>query len=973
MFPTHNIDSLITSEQDNSKLNITLENIDDLKSFLCSQPINTKLPSVNLNLMCINIQSIRSNFDALKILLSEINSNVDILILTETWIGEAEVDFYRLPNYKMYHFCRSYNRSGGIMVYIKNVYDFLNLNTSMTTSECVLIYSSKFDLAIYATYRSHAFSINDFNHELDAVLQSLNHSNLVLIGDLNIDILTETHSTADYINLLHEHGFMSMFSIVSRLRSNTCIDHIWHKDVKSNCRDFSTARFICGLTDHLPIFCKINLISSYVAPDYDPKIYRFININSLTNYLCNYKFNTKYLNTDPYNQFNDFHNKIIAIKNNFSFTSVKNKIAKAAKKDWINDEIICMTKIKDKLYKKHVRYPGDNFYKLAYKTTAKVLKRKISHAKNTFYINKLNNFKNSKEQWSFINNILGIQNKTRTLPSYNNELNLANTFNHFFVANSRCSHSDYSNYKPGFPSQLNSFSCLDITSEEIQRCIKKLNAKVSPGFDQINAKTLNIVALFHSDLLANLFNNLLISGIFPDSLKISIVSPIFKKGDPEELQNYRPISVLPLLSKVFEVILKDRLLSFLNHTNFFSENQYGFLPNKSTETALLKFTDFIYRSINSNKITIAIFLDISKAFDTVNHKILLHKLHTIGIRGNYHNLFVSYLSNRQQIVKIGDCYSDMLSINCGVFQGTVLGPLLFLIFINDMCNLKLNGQILTFADDTTLLYSLEGHQNYNKLINDDLIIIRSWFINNSLKLNISKTKFINFNLHKDSNLNFSLFYHADSCNINDHCQCKTIERVNSFKYLGVFVDSNLKWKTHINYVIKRLRFLLYRFKHLHFVTNRKFLLQLYFAWVHPILNYGLSVWGGDYLSSYSVLFSIHNKFIKILNSSHHYDITVYKSLNILPLRYLYLYKICLIIYKNPNCCEKKPNISLRRSNDIYKIPFPYKEIMRKTFSYLGPKMFNSLHPNIQNSPSCNIFKKQLKSFLFSFMNIEQFF
>lgn len=976
MLPSQRLDqlnTLITSESENTKQNITLDNTNDLINFLCSPSVNNLVPSVVLNIMHINIQSVRSNFNSLNILLSEANFKFDIIILTETWICDSEIDFYQLNNYNMFYFCREYNRSGGLIVYVKNTHDFLNSNLTMTTSECVLISSSNLNLSICAVYRSHAFTITEFNNELENVLQNLTYNNIVLIGDLNIDILTETNSNSNYINILHEHGFKCTFSCVSRVISHTCIDHIWHRDIKSAC-NISTARLIYSLSDHFPIFCKIDLKANFNLPQPKQEIVRYVDYKSMVNYLSTYSFDVINMSNDPNDIFNDFHNRVIAVKNNFSFQKIKFLTSNIVKKDWLNDEILKMTKIKEKLYKKHLRYPGDNFYKTAYKTTVRVLKLKIREAKNAFLINKFNNLKNSKAQWLFVNEILGIQNKKHTLPSIKDDSYLANCFNKYFVSSISCDDSSYLNYKSDISPNLNSFTFHDITPDEIKRCINKLNPKVSSGFDNINAVTLKNISNLHAPHIANIFNTLLYSGLFPNSLKLSIVTPIYKKGDPEDLGNYRPISVLPILSKIYEGIIKEQLFDYLCYIDFFSPNQHGFLPNKSTETVLIKFTDFIYRSIDNSKITIAIFLDIRKAFDSVNHNILLHKLYTIGIRGTFHNLFKSYLSNRKQIVKINKSHSDLLPINCGVFQGTVLGPLLFLIFINDLCNLKLNGQILTFADDTALLYSFNNNQNYNNLINDDLIKIRSWFLNNSLKLNIDKTKFLIFNLHNSSVCDLSLIYHLDSCNIDSNCQCDTLDRVNSIKYLGVAIDSNLKWKTHISSVVKKLRFLLFRFRHLRYSTSSKFLLQLYYAWVHPTFCYGLTAWGGDYNSNISILYPLQNKFIKIiLNTNNHPDLLMYKSLNILPLRYLYLYQISIFIYRNQNFCEKKSFNSLRRPNEIYKIPYPKKEIMRKTFSYLAPKFYNSLPLTIQNSPTKNNFKRKLKIFLFTLTNIEQFF
>ena len=231
-----------------------------------------------------------------------------------------------------------------------------------------------------------------------------------------------------------------------------------------------------------------------------------------------------------------------------------------------------------------------------------------------------------------------------------------------------------------------------------------------------------------------------------------------------------------------------------------------------------------------------------------------------------------------------------------------------------------------------------------------------------------------FNVGRTPDLNLSLIYHLDTCSINSTCECKALDSVNSIKYLGLSIDSNLKWKSHILYIVKKLRFLLFRFKHLRYSTSNKFLLQLYYAWVHPVLSYGIVAWGSDYISNFSVINSLHSKILKIiLNNNNHVNLLIYHSINILPLRYLYFYKTSIFIFKNPDFCERKIFTSLRRTNEIYKIPFPNKEIMRKSFTYLGPKFFNSLPLNIQSSNSVHLFRKQLKCFLFACSNIEYFF
>ena len=223
-----------------------------------------------------------------------------------------------------------------------------------------------------------------------------------------------------------------------------------------------------------------------------------------------------------------------------------------------------------------------------------------------------------------------------------------------------------------------------------------------------------------------------------------------------------------------------------------------------TEDALLKFTSVIYKSLNDNLKTVAIFIDISKAFDSVNHEILLRKLYSAGIRGRQHEWFVSYLKNRKQFVKIGDICSEFCLINKGVPQGSILGPILFIIFINDLCNLELCGQIVTYADDTVIIFSTTSYELLKDMINSDLMKIKNWFKNNDLKINSNKTKYINFSLKQDFSNNLTIKYHIDCFEETPICNCPEISKVENIKYLGLYVHQSFKWKLHAGKINNKL-------------------------------------------------------------------------------------------------------------------------------------------------------------------------
>ena len=268
-----------------------------------------------------------------------------------------------------------------------------------------------------------------------------------------------------------------------------------------------------------------------------------------------------------------------------------------------------------------------------------------------------------------------------------------------------------------------------IEEHEIETLIKEMNVNKSPDIYNISVKALKISEPIITPYLTKIFNSSFNTGIFPENLKLAKIIPLFKNnGSRLSVNNYRPISLLPLFSKILEKLMHLRITKFLIRYNILFENQFGFQKGKSTAQAILNVSKKIIDAIENKKVPISIFLDFAKAFDTVNHEILLKKLYHYGIRGVAHEWFKSYLSNRIQIVEINGKQSDKSTITCGVPQGSILGPLLFILYVNDMHKCSKEFQFTLFADDTSLFYAGNKNDDLSTILNAELSKISDWLV-----------------------------------------------------------------------------------------------------------------------------------------------------------------------------------------------------------------------------------------------------
>ena len=452
-------------------------------------------------------------------------------------------------------------------------------------------------------------------------------------------------------------------------------------------------------------------------------------------------------------------------------------------------------------------------------------------------------------------------------------------------------------------------------------------------------------------------------GQYPDALKIACVTALFKSGDKLNPNNYRPISSLPILNKVFEKLIYTRLYSFFENKNLFSKDQFGFRKGKSTGEAVNKFLENVYSTINDNSYLGAIFLDLSKAFDTVPHDILISKLNNYGVRGIAGSLIESYLANRKQFVSVNGVNSSMSSVTIGVPQGSVLGPLLFLIYINDLsvCTTKLKS--ILFADDTTLYTSNKNVNNLCADMSAELVLVKEWLLSNRLTLNVKKTFYMIFSLRKvpeDTRVTIG---------------SQVLDRQHNGKFLGVILDDKLTFREHTDLVSKKVSKLCGLFFKLKQSFPIHILIKLYYSLIYPYLTYCLLAWGSASHSQLHPILLLQKRVVRILTNSEYLAHTkpLFKELQILDIHKLHDFHTllhmhrCLVQEKYPELKARVQSLQISHGHNtrtsLLRLPLCKNYVSRKMLLFRCIKSWNVLPAPIKGQYSFSLFKSRCKAYL----------
>ena len=599
-----------------------------------------------------------------------------------------------------------------------------------------------------------------------------------------------------------------------------------------------------------------------------------------------------------------------------------------------------------------------------------------------FHILGTANSKNIKNTWAGIKDLITLKPKGLYGPSkivvgnstIKDPKSIAATFNEFFSNIGRKLASDIPpvDIDPQLflaPPQANSFLLFPVTTLEIEHEITNLNSSKASGPFSIPICLLKLLKTCLSFPLQIIFNFSFSSGCVPDQFKVANVIPIHKKDSVTCMSNYRPISLLSIFSKIMEKLVCKRLTSFIDKHQILFDNQFGFRERHSTMHAILLITDKIQKAIEKGLFSCGIFLDISKAFDTVDHSILIKKLSNYGIRGIANEWFSSYLSNRKQHVSIGSTKSEDLVITRGVPQGSVLGPLLFHLYINDFSNCSKLFDFHVFADDTNLFYSNSSLAELEICINNNLKLVSNWLKVNKLSLNIDKTNFIIFHPpQKATNYQVRLLI----SNVE-------IKQERYIKYLGLFIDSHLSWKFHILHITKKIKRCIGILSKIRYFVSQQILVQLYYTLIYPFLTYSLVTWGNTYQAFLRPFITIQKKAVRIITFSEYnsHSSPLFSMLELLKFNDLIYLDNALFMFdyhantlpvafnnffKSLN--KAHPYNTRLASRSSYYLPKVRTNFGKFNIRFNGVKIWNSIEENLK-SKSRTQFKKLLKRSIIS--------
>ena len=944
---------------------------------------NSLFNGKGLNFMHLNIHYLYPKLDELKHLL-EIHSKVDVLGLCETFLNDAFCDSeLQLNNYQMFRKDRQTN-GGGVIVYVKTNYTCQQRpDLECDTLETIWLEikpSNQKSILLGYVYRPPSAStiwFDEFEKSLEKAF--IENKETILLGDFNINFIKGTSINSTWNNITNSFRLSQLVSKPTRVTSTseTVIDHVYSNEPAN----ITNIQVPClSLSDHFPVcFNRKSTQHHQNGPLHNTIHYRsykhFNEQNFLKDLECQ-PWSVLDIYDDPDDALDYFVNIFTDVMDSH-LPQRERRVKYRQQPDWFNTEIADAIKSRDSA-KKHKNEDQFKFWRQKVKLLSK-------RAKKSFYSRSINeNKRNPRSLWRNLKELSGKSDQVYQTNYINDDdgnpiedpLTTAETFNTFFtnifktVSNPPNSLNNESRdlinrFVSSKTENQNAFQLPFVAEEFILRQLQLLDESKSTGLDGIGPRILKMSHTIIAKPLTKVLNLSIKSSKFPERFKNAKVTPIHKKGSKSDKNNYRPISILPIISKLLERHVANSVKQFLETNELLYVRQSGFRENHSCETALTAIIDDWLSAINDKLSVGTVFLDLTKAFDLVNHSLLLCKLNLYKFSTSSVQWFSSYLTNRSQKVCVSGHMSEAQTITAGVPQGSILGPLLFILYINDLPLHSKTESFDMFADDTTIsCFGKTISEVHNKL-QSEISKVGSWCKQNCMIPNAVKTK--TMYISPSNSKAVSSHISTNFIQIQD----ESVSYCDSEKLLGVNVDQNLNWKFQAEQVLKKCNtnlYLLLRIKAFLNLHSRKLFFN---AYILPYLDYCCTIWGNCSNELLNIFLKFQKRAARIIldKSFDAPSQELFFELRWMTFADRIDYKKAILVYKSLNnicpayMCSKftysdinQPHSLRSGENKELKVPKPNLEFFRKSLTYSGPVIWNKIPKSVRLADTLQSFK-----------------
>lgn len=861
--------------------------------------------------MQLNVRGISSldKFAQLCTAIATFPFRFDVIALSEVKLNaSSHFKLYNINGFTRFANLRAARSGGGVIVFVNSSLQVCEKSSSLVGVEKLSLTISRRDRKVRVLVYYRAPVPSNLRLFFDDVENEISTSSLhtILLGDINISVNNRANhpspsdrASAEYVELLGSFGYSVTNNLPTRSLSGRTIDHFaCNFDNVFNISNY-TIEFDAKFTDHNII---ISLIDFPSWTRHDKKT--ITRTSTAFSELCkHFPDTTAHIESleDPEiicdSIVSAIHSAVA------SATTTRTYTVRHAEKinQWTSEKAIKLILEKDKILTKRRQKPGS---KLDDELKALEDELRVTN-KNDYasYVRRKTSTKDPKKMWRNLNGITGrskIRNPISQLNSngkcHTDNLGIANALNDYF---STCADEYLAADSPEIQepdvheSSLPTIFLSPPSLCEVQSVVRSLCNDTAPGSDGITVRAVKSLLPVIGPLLVHLVAVIFSTGIFPSALKHAVVTPIYKTGDQSLPENHRPISMLSVLSRIIERILLQRLTSFVcdKHKKLFS-HQFGFRSKCSTENAAIEVVNLISKALDDKKVATAVFMDLRKAFDIVDHKLLLRVLETFGIRGKANDLIRSFLTNRTQIVRVNGVASVRHLIKSGVIQGSCLGPFLFLLFVNAIGNIRTTGKLFLFADDAALVQISDPTDDLSSRARTDMRPLIEFFKQRKMFLNETKTKFMVFSRNRNKS------------NIPDTIQLDeklTIGRVDSFKYLGLTINDKLDWSNHLAGLEGKLASangILWKLRNSLPLPVKK---QIYSTLLQTHLNFMSPIWGSAPCATLQNAQTLQNRALRNVYQIPRLESRVsmysHKVESFLPIRALYVLNTAVFIFR----------------------------------------------------------------------------